>query len=41
MKSILALSGLAAFTAGSFLQFGPIALMVIGLFLIIEAKFIK
>ena len=41
VKSIIALSGLAVFTVGSYLQFGPIALMGIGLFLILEAKFIK
>ena len=41
MKSIIALSGLAVLTVGCFLQFGPIALIGIGAFLVLEAMFIK
>ena len=41
MKPIFALSGVALVTLGAYFEFGPYALMAVGIFLVAEAKFIK
>jgi len=41
MKQTIALSGLALLSVGAYLQFGPVALMIAGAFLLLEAKFVK
>jgi hypothetical protein len=41
MKIFLAVFGLTAITVGATIQFGPLALMAIGVLAILEAKAIK